>query len=180
MPEKVIIKGAGMRIILLVMVTLSSLLSLETSEKLFECTEIFKERKSELLVELERIDEQKQALDALKVATEELLKKRETQITQKEEGVDKKLADIAQKEESVKTMLSKNEDVLKQIKDTKMNNITQTFSKMKASAAAAILSSMDINESVSILHSLQPKTVGEILTKMDAKKASEITASLNK
>jgi len=40
-----------------------NVLALETSEKLFECTEIFKARKSELLVELERIDEQKQADD---------------------------------------------------------------------------------------------------------------------
>lgn len=41
-------------------------MALQTSDRLFECTEIFKERKSELLVELERIDEQKQALSALK------------------------------------------------------------------------------------------------------------------
>ena len=47
-------------------------------DKIFECTKIFKERKSELLVELERIDEEKQALEALKTATEELLKKKKS------------------------------------------------------------------------------------------------------
>ena len=67
-----------MKKILLIVLCYSSLFSLQTSEKLFECTEIFKERKSELLVELERIDEQKQALSALQAATEELLKKKET------------------------------------------------------------------------------------------------------
>jgi flagellar motility protein MotE (MotC chaperone) len=169
-----------MKILLLLIVTLSSLFSLQTSEKLFECTEIFKERKSELLVELERIDEQKQALDALKTATEELLKKRELQITQKEEGVNKKLAEISQKEESIKSMLTKNEDTLKEIKDLKMNNISQTFAKMKAASAAAILSDMNATEAITILGSLQPKTVGQILTKMDAKKASELTSILNK
>ncbi|MCX6075832.1 MAG: PDP protein [Campylobacterales bacterium] len=169
-----------MKFLLLLIVMLSSLFSLQTSEKLFECTEIFKERKSELLVELERIDEQKQALDALKTATEELLKKREIQITQKEEGVNKKLADISQKEESIKSMLTKNEETLKEIKDLKMNNISQTFAKMKAASAAAILSDMNSTEAITILGSLQPKTVGQILTKMDAKKASELTAILNK
>jgi flagellar motility protein MotE (MotC chaperone) len=169
-----------MKLLLLLLFTLSSLFSLQTSEKLFECTEIFKERKSELLVELERIDEQKQALDALKSATEELLKKRETQITLKEEGVDNKLAEISQKEESIKTMLAKNEEILKEIKNIKMNNITQTFSKMKAAAAAGILSGMDANDSAAILNSLQPKTVGQILTKMDAAKAAELTILLSK
>jgi len=63
---------------LLVLLISSSLFSAQPSERLFECTEIFKERKSELLVELERIDEQKQALSALRAATEELLKQKET------------------------------------------------------------------------------------------------------
>jgi hypothetical protein len=65
-----------MKYLLLFSLLFSQLFSLQTSEKLFECTQIFKERKSELLVELERIDEQKQALSALKIATEELLKKK--------------------------------------------------------------------------------------------------------
>jgi hypothetical protein len=45
--------------------------------KSYECTKIFEDRKNELLVELERIDEQKQSLDSLKRATEELLRKKE-------------------------------------------------------------------------------------------------------
>ena len=65
-----------MKLLLLFTLLTSTLFSLQTSDRLFECTEIFKERKSELLVELERIDEQKQALSALKVATEELLKQK--------------------------------------------------------------------------------------------------------
>jgi len=68
-----------------------SLSALQTSDKLFECTEIFKERKSELLVELERIDEQKQALSALKTATENLLKKKEAKLKEQEKRVEEKL-----------------------------------------------------------------------------------------
>ena len=159
-----------MKKILLIVLIYSSLFSLQTSEKLFECTEIFKERKSELLVELERIDEQKQALSALQAATEELLKKKETKLSQQEEIVDKKLSDITQKETSIKNMLAKNEEILKEIKDLKMSKIAQTFAKMKPASSANILSDMDAVEAVSILQSLKPKTVGKILTKMMQKK----------
>ena len=66
-----------MKIFILTLITFLSLSALQTSDRLFDCTEVFKERKNELLVELERIDEQKQALSALQSATEELLKKKE-------------------------------------------------------------------------------------------------------
>jgi flagellar motility protein MotE (MotC chaperone) len=169
-----------MKIFLIAVFILSSLSALETSDKLFECTEIFKARKSELLVELERIDEQKQALSALKTATEELLKKREAKVSQDEEAVEVKLKEITSKEESIKKMLQKNEEVLKSIKDTKMSNITQTFSKMKAANAANVLSEMKPEEAASILASLNPAIVGTILSKMDPKKASELTLILAK
>ena len=169
-----------MRLIVLLIITLTSLMAIQTSDRLFDCTEIFKERKSELLVELERIDEQKQALSALKTATEELLKKKEQRLNQKEEVVDKKLQEITQKENTIKKMLEKNEEVLKETKSIKMDKIAQTFAKMKAGSAANILSDMDAQEAASILSSLKPKTVGKILTKMDPKKASELTLLLAK
>ena len=87
-----------MKNILFIVFTYTSLFSLQTSDRLFECTEIFKERKSELLVELERIDEQKQALSALKVATEELLKQKESKLAVQEEAVDKKFMIVSAKE----------------------------------------------------------------------------------
>jgi len=169
-----------LRLFILSMFTLTSLLSLETSDKLFECTEIFKARKSELLVELERIDEQRQALSALKTATEELLRKKEVKISQDEEVVEKKLNEISQKENSIKQMLQKNEETLKKMQDIKMDKIAQTFAKMKAASAANILADMDLKEAAVILSSLKPKTVGKILTKMDAKTASKLTLLLAK
>jgi len=168
-----------LKILLLVLFTFSSLFSLETSDKLFECTEIFKARKSELLIELERIDEQKQALSALKAATEELLKKRETKLSQEEEVVNRKHTEISSKEKNVKKMLDRNEAVLKEIKNLKMDKMAQTFAKMKAGSAANILSDMDTAQAAQILSSLKPKTVGKILTKMDPKKASELTVILS-
>jgi len=169
-----------MKILFVTILSITSLLALETSDRLFDCTEIFKERKSELLVELERIDEQKQALSALKLATEELLTKKESRLNQKEELIDNKLLEITKKETNIKKMLANNEIILKEVTSTKMNKISQTFAKMKASAAANILSDMDSKEAAKILTSLKPKTVGQILTKMDAKKASKLTLMLAK
>jgi len=169
-----------MKYILIIILLHSSLFSLQTSNRLFECTEIFQERKNELLVELERIDEQKQALDSLKIATESLLKKKEAKISQKEEYIDKKLAEITQKEESVKKMLIEIRTSLKETQNIKMTKVAQTFAKMKAGSSASILSVMSPKEAINILQSLKPKTVGQILTKMDSKKASELTILLSK
>lgn len=169
-----------MKFFYIVFFTFASLNALETSDKLFECTEIFKARKSELLIELERIDEQKQSLSALKTATEEMLKKREAKVSQEEEAVEAKLKEITSKEESIKKMLQKNEVVLKEMKNLKMNNITQTFSKMKAASTANVLSEMNPQEAASILGTLNPTIVGTVLSKMDAKKASELTLLLAK
>lgn len=169
-----------MKIFIASLFALVSLNALETSDKLFECTEIFKARKSELLIELERIDEQKQSLSALKTATEELLKKREAKVSQDEEGVTLKLKEITSKEESIKKMLQKNEEVLKELKDVKLAKLSQTFSKMKAASSAGVLSEMEPKEAANILSSLNPTVVGTILSKMDPKKASELTLMLGK
>ncbi|MDD5372914.1 MAG: PDP protein [Sulfurimonas sp.] len=169
-----------MKKLALALFILTSLSALETSDKLFECTEIFKARKSELLIELERIDEQKQSLSALKTATEELLKKKEAKISQDEKVIGGKLSEISSKEESIKKMLQKNEEVLKEIKNAKMNKTTETFAKMKAANAASVLSEMEPEEAAKILSLLKPATVGTILSKMEAKKASNLTLLLAK
>ena len=61
-----------------------------------------------------------------------------------------------------------------------MSKISQTFAKIKAASAANILSDMSNEEAAKILQSLKPKVVGKIFTKMDAKKASELTSLLDK
>ncbi|MDK9693547.1 MAG: PDP protein [Sulfurimonas sp.] len=168
------------KIVAVLLVGFVSLNALETSDKLFECTEIFKARKSELLIELERIDEQKQSLSALKTATEELLNKREAKLSEREASVTKQHSEISAKEESIKKMVQKNEQILKELKETKMGKMAETFAKMKAANAATVLSEMDAKDAVEILSSLKPKTTGTILSKMESKKASELTILLAK
>jgi len=144
--------------ILLYLLLPFTIFAMQTSDKLFECTEIFQERKGELLVELERIDEQKQALESLKIATEELLKVKESKLTLQEESLNQKVSEITNKEKSIKKMLEKNSLILKETKNLKMSKIAQTFSKMKAAASAGILGDMDPKEALLILQSLKPKT----------------------
>ncbi len=169
-----------MKILVIVAFLYSSIFALETSNKLFECTEIFKARKSELLIELERIDEQKQALEALKSATEELLKQKESKVSYEAEILEVKRKEVIKREANIKAMLEEHKKILQKISDVKMDKIAQTFSKMKPGASAKVLSDMDIKEASLILESLKPKIVGKILTKMDAKKGSEITRYLMK
>ncbi len=154
------------------------LLAIETSENLFECSKIFQERKGELLVELERIDEQRQALEALKIATDELIAKKEAVLEQREDNVSATLQAIEKKEANIKTMLEQNQKALDEIKSLKMDKTSQTFAKMKAGAAAEILSNMSVREAARVMMTLKPKTVGKIFAKMDAKKASEITLAI--
>jgi len=169
-----------MRYFLLLLFLYSSLLAVETSDKVFECTKIFEQRKGELLVELERIDEQKQALNSLKIATENLLKKKREKLDQQEEALSTKLDEITKKESAIKALRDENKKLLAALKNTKMSKIAQTFAKMKATAAAGILSDMPTKDAIAILQSLKPKVVGNIFTKMDATKAAKLTALLAK
>lgn len=149
-------------------------------DKFFECNEIFKARKNELLLELERLDEQKQSLSALKSATEEILDKRETRNAKQERELEAKSKELAQKESDISTMLKKNEELLKEIKEFKTSKIAQSFSKMKPASAAAVLSEMEVDDAIDILSTLKADIISKILAKMDPKKASAISTILSK
>ncbi len=167
-----------MKLIFILLLNTLSLFALQTSDKTYECTQIFQERKEELILELDRIDEQRQALDALKIATDELLNTKQVKVDKKISEVLEKEQLILAKEKKIKKLLEENQAVLKEIKELKMDKVAQTFSKMKPGSAATILNGMDTNQSVKILSSLKPKTVGKILSKMDPSKASTITVEL--
>ena len=158
----------------------TNLHAIERSEKLFECTKIFEARKEELLVELERIDEQRQSLESLKIATDELLNKKAKNLDERESKVEAKLAEIKQREDVTKSMLEENKKVLENIKKQKMDKISQVYAKMKAASAASVLSNMSVEEAGTILNKLKPKTVGKIFSKMDAKKASTLSTYIIK
>jgi flagellar motility protein MotE (MotC chaperone) len=155
---------------------ITSLSALQTSEKLFECTKIFEERKGELLIELERIDEQRQSLEALKIATDDILKKKQKRLDAQEIEVNAIIADTKKREKNIQTLMNEIKKTLETIKALKMEKVGHVYAKMKSASAASILSSMKVEEAGKILTTLKPKVVGKILAKMDAKKASELTS----
>ena len=169
-----------MKYLLLLSIYTASIVWGAQNTKSYECTKIFESRKNELLIELGRIDEERQSLDALKRATEELLKKKESAVQGKDNRVDQKLQEITAKEASDKKILEENKKILAEIKQVKSDKVSQTFAKMKPSASAGILAQMSTVEASSIMGTLNSKVVGQILAKMDPKKGSEITSELRK
>ncbi len=144
----------------------------------YNCNKIFQDRKNQLLLQLDQIDEQQQALSALKIATSNLLKKKAALIKIEEKDINQKLKLIITKEASAKKMLDKNKKILAQMQATTMSAMAKTYSKMKANAAASILSDMNATIAVSILRSLNPKVIGKIFTQMSPQKASKLTIML--
>ena len=144
------------------------------AEKTIDCNQVFDERREELLRELERIDESRQAFEAFKSATNAFLDKRESKVKAKESEVTDILNETKDREEHIKKMLEENKKMLEEIKKAKDNKIGETFAKMKASKAAPILDEMKASKASAILFNLNPKILGKLLSKMDPSKASTV------
>ncbi len=151
-----------------------------SADNVYECNQIFNQRKAELTNKIEKIDEDRQAYQALRAATNALFDKKKEMLAQQEKDVNATLEKTRQKEENIKQMLLKNQKLLKAIKEAKDDKITETYSKMKDSAAAQILSAMSEGEASKILFNLQPKKISKIIAKMSPDKASKIIGILLK
>ncbi|MDD3466043.1 MAG: PDP protein [Campylobacterales bacterium] len=145
-----------------------------------ECNKIFEQRKGELALQLERLEEKEQAINALQNASKGIQGQKDQKLGQRLNEVNKALAETAKKEQNIKAMLEENKKVLEAIQKTKDEKLTQTYTKMKPSAAAGILSEMNASSAASILFNLDAKKMGEVLGKMDPKKAAEAVDKLKK
>ncbi len=143
-----------------------------------DCTQVFEERKVELLKEVEKIDEARQSFEALQGATNALFNKQQAKIDIQKEDLNATMRKIALKEENIKNMLEENKKLLEAISGAKNDKISDSYAKMKDSAAAAILAELPIDESAAVIFTLQAKKVSKIMAKMDPKKASQITQRL--
>jgi flagellar motility protein MotE (MotC chaperone) len=143
-----------------------------------DCNKIFEERKSELIREIDKIDDRQQAFEALKSATNSLLDKKEQMISQKQAEVNATLENISQKEKNIEDLIKKNKKLLADIKEAKDDKIAQMYVKMKDGPAAAILENMEPSDACNILFNLQAKKMASIMAKMDPIKASKITQLL--
>ena len=143
-----------------------------------DCTKVFEERKAELLKEIEKIDEARQSFEALQGATNALFNKQQAKIDSQKDDLNATMRKIKSKEEGIKKMLEENKNLLAAINGAKNDKISETYSKMKDSAAAGILTELSTTEAAAVLFTLQAKKVSKIMAKMDAKKASKITQRL--
>ncbi len=166
-----------MKVLLIFILFLSYLFS---ANNVYECNQIFNQRKAELSNKIEKIDEDRQAYEALRAATNALFDKKKTMLAQKEKDINATMERIREKEKNMKKLLLKNQKLLKAIKEAKDDKISETYSKMKDSAAAQILSTMSEGEASKILFNLQPKKISKIMAKMPPDKASKITEILLK
>jgi flagellar motility protein MotE (MotC chaperone) len=143
-----------------------------------DCTQVFEERKVELLKEIEKIDEARQSFEALQAATNSLFDKQQTKLDVRRDDLNATMREIASKEDNIKKMIEENQKLLKAINGAKNDKISETYSKMKDSAAAGILSELPTSEAAAVLFTLQAKKVSKVMAKMDPKKASQITQRL--
>lgn len=163
----------------------------QTSKQLLQCNAIFDARKGELKEQIRQLDEKTQSIQALENATQNLLDKREAKLKERENALSIKLKEIEdkqakeeaqnkQRQDEIKALIAKNEDILKQIDDAKNNKLAQTYAKMKDSKAAPIIENLPQDEAASILFALSAQDMGKILSKMNPKKAAELTEILKK
>ena len=114
---------------------LASFLYAET----IDCTKIFEERKSELLREVEKIDEARQSFEALQAATNVLFDKQKAALKEKESSIEKSKQEVDAKQKQIALMLEENKKMLELIEAKKNEKVGESYEKMKDGAAAAII-----------------------------------------
>lgn len=154
------------------------LLSMVLFADTIDCTKVFEERKSELLKEIEKIDEARQSFEALQGATNVLFDKQKAALKEKENAIAITKQHIEAKEKQIALMLEENKKLLDLIEAKKNEKIDETYIKMKDASAAAIIEKLPVHEGSAIMFGLPPKKLSQILAKMEPKKASEITQRL--
>ncbi len=143
-----------------------------------DCTRVFEERKSELLREIEKIDDSRQAFESFKAATNALFDKQKNALKEQEDALKKKQLELEEKEKHIANMMEENKKLLEQVEAKKSEKIDETYVKMKDAAAAAIIEKLPVHEGAAIIFGLPAKKISQIMAKMDPKIASEITQQL--
>ena len=141
----------------------------------YRCNVVFENRKGELLTILDSIDEEKQKLETANQATKNILDRKANSLNKKEDFLTEKEKKVNVKLARLQALVEKNQQILKQIQEVLRNKVTEAYAKMGASKAANILNAMDFEKAAGILFNLDPKAMSNILAKMEAQKASEVT-----
>jgi len=146
--------------------------------KLVNCYKIFDQRKGELEMQLEQIQEQQQDFQALKDASMNILKKKQAKIKKRQAEINATLSKIEATKKANEDLVKKYQEILAQIKSATTSKLVVSYAKMRAGNAANILADMDTNTSLEILSKLSPKVLSKIFAKMDPQKAALLTEKL--
>ena len=147
-------------------------------QKLLDCYEIFEQKKAELEAQAEKLLEEREAFESLKNTYMVLMKKKEEVLKQKEIELNATLQAIEKNKKELKELVKKNQKILEEIKNAKLDKVTQSYAKMRPKNAASILSNMKVEEALEIIQKLQPKVVAKIFAKMDPNKAAILTQEM--
>lgn len=145
-----------------------------------DCTQIFEARKAEIAKEIDRIDEQKQALEAFRASVMALYEENNTKLSKKEADLNATMRNIELKKKQIDEEVTKNSKILDELKAMTTDKVSASYAKMKDQAAADILSDMSVAQAASIMYALEPKKISAVMAKMDPKVASNITLMLTK
>ncbi|WP_297814256.1 MotE family protein [uncultured Helicobacter sp.] len=152
----------------------------ENQREVIDCNIIFEQRKAEIIKEIERIDEQQQALQALQNATQNVLDQKEADLKKREIALNNIQKEIEEREAKITRLLKRNEEILKQIRGATQSKVGETYAGMKDSKSAAILETLPDAEAAGILFALDTKVMSKILSKMTPQKAATLTQLLQK
>ncbi|ASM39389.1 MotE family protein [Campylobacter sp. RM12327] len=164
-------------IILLILIFLN--LQAQNSNSI-DCTTLFEARKSELIKELEKIDEAKQALEAYKASLNSLNEQKKSLLDKQEADINATMTKVENTKKEIQVIVQKNEEILKELKNMTTDKVSEAYSKMKDQAAADVLTQMGAIKAATIMYALPPKKISTVMAKMDPKIASEITLILQK
>ncbi|WP_273212789.1 MotE family protein [Helicobacter rodentium] len=152
----------------------------ENQREVIDCNIIFEQRKAEIIKEIERIDEQQQALQALQSATQNVLDQKEADLKKREIALNNAQKEMEEREAKIARLVKRNEEILKQIRGATQSKVGETYAGMKDSKSAAILESLPDAEAAGILYVLDTKVMSKILSKMTPQKAATLTQLLQK
>ena len=145
------------------------------NQKLIDCYKIFSQKKAELESMAEEILEQQEALESLKNTYMALMKKKEKELRIKQQEINATLTKIENEKKAIQNLIKKNRQILEDIKEAKLNKLTQSYAKMRPKNAASILENMKDKKALEILSQLPARILSKILASMTPSKAAHFT-----
>lgn len=152
--------------------------SSNNTDNVIYCNKIFEQRKNEIVLEVQNLEQQKRLMTSLYEEQQAINDKKLQNLKLQEQKIDTLLKEAADRENEIKELIKQNEELLENIKNAKNDKITQTYAKMRDSKAGAIIENMPLKEAAELLFSMDSKDMSKILSKMTPQRAAQLTEML--